>query len=615
MLLNLGYIALLSCSYGDSLQNVPVDTVYIHAQRIELSQIGRVKLEITNSTSPQSMQNSLLNSAVFLKQYGVSGSSTISRRGADPSQTQVLWNGLPVNNSMHGLTDFNNISSFGLQEVFIIEGGNSALFGSGSVGGTIFLRNKIKYNQGVSGQIVSQYGQYQNYANGANLVISKKYHYLQLTASTINNYNKFPFFDRVEGVNRSADNAYLKQQLFRAVYGYKKLAHEFKMVVENNSGNRGLGTQIGSSQFLGIQKDNNFRSVFEYQFSANDFQSVMRLGYVRDIIKYYSDGIHGDSSVAHTPYFQTEIYKTWKGVRWLFGIDAQQINAYSLNYKLLNANRFYSASLISATFKMLKSDITVNSRFEHFEKIPTAGISMVTPLRTFAKLKFNVHTSFRRPTLNDLFWNTNSTKMAIPEKGWGTEIGIQKEFNSNKQQYSFEITGYYRELNNPIIWVPNGASWIVTNFYNGKYLGAQMQSKYMFSINETKVKIFAIADWVRTQVKNSGESIAQQQIFIPDFMGNFGFSHIVKKATWGVDVQHVGNRFIQSDNQQWLAGYRLINAQIGLNQIILHTNKNHSEVKMNVLVECKNLFNNLYQSMPNRAMPGRTLSMSLSINI
>ena len=615
MLLNLGYIALLSCSYGDSLQNVPVDTVYIHAQRIELSQIGRVKLEITNSTSPQSMQNSLLNSAVFLKQYGVSGSSTISRRGADPSQTQVLWNGLPVNNSMHGLTDFNNISSFGLQEVFIIEGGNSALFGSGSVGGTIFLRNKIKYNQGVSGQIVSQYGQYQNYANGANLVISKKYHYLQLTASTINNYNKFPFFDRVEGVNRSADNAYLKQQLFRAVYGYKKLAHEFKMVVENNSGNRGLGTQIGSSQYLGIQKDNNFRSVFEYQFSANDFQSVMRLGYVRDIIKYYSDGIHGDSSVAHTPYFQTEIYKTWKGVRWLFGIDAQQINAYSLNYKLLNANRFYSASLISATFKMLKSDITVNSRFEHFEKIPTAGISMVTPLRTFAKLKFNVHTSFRRPTLNDLFWNTNSTKMAIPEKGWGTEIGIQKEFNSNKQQYSFEITGYYRELNNPIIWVPNGASWIATNFYNGKYLGAQMQSKYMFSINETKVKIFAIADWVRTQVKNSGESIAQQQIFIPDFMGNFGFSHIVKKATWGVDVQHVGNRFIQSDNQQWLAGYRLINAQIGLNQIILHTNKNHSEVKMNVLVECKNLFNNLYQSMPNRAMPGRTLSMSLSINI
>ena len=615
MLLNLGYIALLSCSYGDTLQNVPVDTVYIHAQRIELSQIGRVKLEITNTSSPQSMQNSLLNSAVFLKQYGVSGSSTISRRGADPSQTQVLWNGLPVNNSMHGLTDFNNISSFGLQEVFIIEGGNSALFGSGSVGGTIFLRNKIKFNQGVSAQFVSQYGQYQNYANGANLVISKRYHYLQLTASTINNDNKFPFFDKVEGIDRTAENSFLKQQLYRAVYGFKKLAHELKVVVENNSGNRGLGTQIGSSQFLGIQKDNNFRSVFEYQYSANDFQSVIRLGYVRDIIKYYSDGIHGDSSVAHTPYFQTEIYKTWKGVRWLFGVDAQQINAYSLNYNLLNANRFYSASFISGTFKILKSDITVNSRFEHFEKIPTTGFSMVTPLKSFAKLKFNIHTSFRRPTLNDLFWNTNSTKMAIPEKGWGTEIGIQKEFNSNKEQYSFEITGYYRELNNPIIWVPNGASWIATNFYNGKYLGAQMQSKYTFAISETKLKIFAIADWVRTQVKNNSESISQQQIFIPDFMGNLGFSHIMKKATWGFDVQHVGNRFIQSDNQQWLAGYRLLNAQMGLNQVRLHTNENHSEVRMNVLLECKNLFNTCYQSMPNRVMPGRTFWLSIAINI
>ena len=54
---------------------------------------------------------------------------------------------------MLGLTDFNNISAFGLQEVFIIEGGNSALFGSGSVGGTIFLRNKIKYNQGVGSSL------------------------------------------------------------------------------------------------------------------------------------------------------------------------------------------------------------------------------------------------------------------------------------------------------------------------------------------------------------------------------------------------------------------------------------------------------------------------------
>ena len=241
------------------------------------------------------------------------------------------------------------------------------------MGGTIFLRNKIKFNQGVSAQFVSQYGQFQNYANGVNFAISKKHHYLQLTASTINNDNKFSFFDKVEGIDRTAENSFLKQQLYRAVYGFKKLAHELKVVVENNSGNRGLGTQIGSSQFLGIQKDNNFRSVFEYQYSANDFQSVIRLGYVRDIIKYYSDGIHGDSSVAHTPYFQTEIYKTWKGVRWLFGLDAQQINAYSLNYNLLNANRFYSASFISGTFKILKSDITVNSRFEHFEKIPTTG--------------------------------------------------------------------------------------------------------------------------------------------------------------------------------------------------------------------------------------------------
>ena len=615
MLLNIGYIALLSCSFGDTLQNVPVDTVYIQAQRAEISQIGRVKLEITSPTSPQTLQNGLMNSAVFLKQYGVSGSSTISRRGADPAQTQVLWNGLPVNNPMHGLTDFNNLSAFGLQEVFLIEGGNSALFGSGSVGGTIFLKNKLKFNQGNSSQLVLQTGQFGNNSIGINTTVSKKYKYFQFTYSYINNENRFSYFDHVEGINKIAQNSFLNQQLIRGVFGYKKLAHEFKTIIELNQGIRGLGTQIGSSQTLGNQKDYNFRSVMEYQYAASNWQWVTRMGFVQDVIKYYADGIHGDSSVAHTPYFQTELYKTWKGIRFLLGLDALYLNAYSLNYKVLNPKRFYSASILSATGKLAKTDIAGNLRFEHYEKILTFGISSVTPIHDWVKMKLNIHSSFRRPTLNDLFWNTNTTNVAVPERGWGTEMGFQKDLNLVKIQYAFEATAYYRELNNPIIWIPNGSSWIATNFYNGKYLGAQFQSRAIFPVYAAKIKLVGILDWVKTGVKKSATSDVYQQIFIPDFMGTLGATYLFKDLSIGFDVQHVGNRFIQTDNQQWLSGYRLLNLHLGISEIVISKKQKHANHKLNIQIECKNILNTNYQSMPQRAMPGRTFWFTMGLNI
>ena len=259
MLLNIGHIASLFCAFGDTVQNMPVDTVYIQAQRIEFCQLGRVKLDFQNSTSPQTLQNNLAANAVFLKQYGVSGSSTISRRGADAAQTQVLWNGLPVNNPMLGMSDFNNLSAFGLQEVFLIEGGNAALFGSGSVGGTVFLRNKVKYGEGLNANASAQYGQFGNLSMGLNLVQSLKNQYIQFTFGQLNYQNKFTFFDVINQENKVAQNANLFQTIGRGVYGFKNGNHDIKLVVECSNNERGLGQKVGGNQLYGLQKDFNLK--------------------------------------------------------------------------------------------------------------------------------------------------------------------------------------------------------------------------------------------------------------------------------------------------------------------------------------------------------------------
>ena len=615
MFLNIGHIASLFCAFGDTVQNMPVDTVYIQAQRVEFCQLGRVKLDFQNSTSPQFLQNNLAANAVFFKQYGVSGSSTISRRGADAAQTQVLWNGLPVNNPMLGMADFNNLTAFGLQEVFLIEGGNAALLGSGSVGGTVFLRNKVKYGEGFNANLTSQYGQFGNLSLGLNLIQSAKNQYFQFTFGQLNYQNKFTFFDVLNQENKIAQNANLFQTIGRAVYGFKEGNHDLKFVFEYSQNERGLGQKAGGNQLIGLQKDLNLRSVLEHQYNSGTYFWVNRLGFVRDQIKFYEDMVHADSSVASTPYFQTEFYKNIGTFKWLVGFDAQQQRAFSVNYIQVNPIRLYAASFASVTFKIKQADFNLNARHEFYENIPTFGISSVVPVKKWFQIKSNIHSTFRRPTLNDLFWRTNATEIAKSEKGWGVELGLLKNIQSNFVDATFEVTSYYRELKDPIIWIPNGVSWIATNFHNGQYAGIQFNGKVSKGYLTQKIALNFGGEWVKAHVKKGVEQPGYAQIFIPDFMGFVGVILDRKLLSYKMDIQHTGNRYIQTDNMDWLPGYRIVNCQVSLKQWQFMSLKNNQKIKCEASVECRNVMNTVFQNMPSRPMPGRTFWLNLNIKI
>ena len=45
------------------------------------------------------------SAGLFIKQYGAGNLATLSIRGSSANQTQVLWNGIPVNPASLGLTD------------------------------------------------------------------------------------------------------------------------------------------------------------------------------------------------------------------------------------------------------------------------------------------------------------------------------------------------------------------------------------------------------------------------------------------------------------------------------------------------------------------------------
>jgi len=77
-----------------------------------------------------------------VQQSGTLGAlQTVQLRGASSSQTLVYLDGRPINEGDTGVVDFSSVPVNGIGGVSVIEGGLSALYGSGAVGGVIQIES------------------------------------------------------------------------------------------------------------------------------------------------------------------------------------------------------------------------------------------------------------------------------------------------------------------------------------------------------------------------------------------------------------------------------------------------------------------------------------------
>lgn len=577
--------------------NIPKsDTVFVSIRRISFAQIGRLSQEVAPTEQGAVLTQDLLQSGAFFKQYGISGSATISKRGADATQTQVLWNGLPINHPMLGMTDFNNFSTFGLSELTFIDGGNSAMYGSGSVGGTVLMNHDANFNKGKIVQATGSIGSFNNHQYAATLGYSGKKATVQFSQSVVNQQNTFSFYDRTFELKRKAVNSEFQQYISRVLATVQLSKYsQAKLVIENARMNRGLGMLSGSFNTLGNQKDVSQRGVFESKYQKGRFAWIQKFGASQDQIIYTQSGIP-DTSHAQLRFAMSEAYFTINPkTQILMGFDFQQQRGNTQYYQRTQI-RNLPAQFISLRQKRNKTQWLASARWEWQEKIPSAGIGQETQIRANWVFKSDLHSSFRRATLNDLYWAQPGNATLKNELGWEAEAGIA----NRKSHFNWELTLFYRELQNPIIWMPSGGLWAARNYHFGRYYGFQNHLQYQSS------KWFArlSTDWVRTRVQAYEGSDFLQQIFIPDLMANIQLGMKIKNWSFATDLAHTGNRFIQTDNEKVIPSYQLLGAQVKF-----------TLKKQSFILNAQNLLNTVYENMPGRPMPGRSIQIHFNYKI
>ena len=152
----------LLVAQSDSVKTLP--NFEVTSQQINHFSLGQMHMEFDSNTLHIFKNNNLAdflqaNTPLSIKAYGT-GLATVSTRGTGSSHTAIVWNGFNIQNALNGLVDLPLNEAGAFEHIGVQFGGSSALYGSGAIGGAIYLDNDIREKRGFHGELGFLSGSY-----------------------------------------------------------------------------------------------------------------------------------------------------------------------------------------------------------------------------------------------------------------------------------------------------------------------------------------------------------------------------------------------------------------------------------------------------------------------
>ncbi|MCB9185611.1 MAG: TonB-dependent receptor [Flavobacteriales bacterium] len=558
-------------------------------------------------------------SFISTRAYSPGGVANFSVRGTGSQHTQVVWEGIPINDPMLGQTDLSTISLSGISNVRVLYGAAGLTNNSGGIGGTIELIPKEKRTKdGFDGKLNLHAGSFGMYGVSVQL----RDRYKMVFGSTSVEYqkakNNFPFrnlasiqheektlehaaverigFTKSLGVQLNERNA-LKASLYYAqvdrefpptmlMASTKETLFDRDIWLALNWNRVGKRSRISftSSYIFGQQDyfDNNeYTFNHRYQANKNLIRYKLNLGYNLHLElggDVFNETAKSDSSYRYKPH--------WRFWQAAFA---------SLKYvpkKWVAAQVLIREDVIDGKFSPVQGLIGVEVK-------PTKWVYM----------KGNVARNFRPPTLNDMYWVPGGNADVKSESGFSWEAGLGFKANSKKYHFKAEATYFQSEIDNWIIWLPDGNLWTPQNKRAVSSEGIEAKLETSVSIGKVLLKLYGAYTFVSSTIKEGATvtdaSVGKQLIYVPKHQAKANISIHVSRLYLLYGHNYIGLRYTTSDNLSSLPAYQLSFLSFGYT----HQFQKHA-VGLNFTID--NLFNKDYQTIAWRPMPGRSFLINLN---
>ncbi|WP_428229711.1 TonB-dependent receptor plug domain-containing protein [Flavobacterium sp.] len=547
------------------------------------------------------------NSTIYFKEYGRGMLSTVSFRGTTASQTAVIWNGININSQMNGSTDFNTISGSDYNSISVKAGGGSVIYGSGAVGGTVHLNNDLGFYKRFENNLKVDYGSFNTIGINFKTNISNEKWSTQIGFSKNSSTNDYKYLNRYtwKGEQRWNQNGQYDIITMSANVGYKfDPKNSLKLYTQTSNTDRNTSliteTERKSKYINGFNKN-----LLEYDGDFGKFTTNFKTAYIFENFQYYADNSKNQYTYGKTESFITKAdlgYTLFKSTQINGILDYNRTKGYGSGFGDHTREIGSAALLIKQNFSNdWKNEFGIRKEFTDNYKSPVLfSLGSSYQFSKLYNLKLNLSRNFRIPTFNDLYWEEGGNPDLKPESSYQAEIGNVFTFRN----ISLTQTFYYMKIKDLLQWVPgNNGIWTPQNTDKVNSYGAET----LLILKKHFGKNYFSANATYAYTISKDEETKKQLFFVPFHKVNGAISYSRNKFSTYYQFLYNGFVYTQSDNdpKQIVKDYTISNLGIDYDFKFLNSFKLGFQVL--------NLFNENYESLENRPMPGRNFNIYINL--
>lgn len=613
--------------------NGQADTVWIPTieifatKKIKSAHVGgnsqQWKTKHLQTLSSNNLAELLSNEAgVFVKNYGPGSLATTSIRGGSSGHTLVLWNGIPLQSPMLGLLDFSLLPLNSSEEILFQPGGNSAIWGSGAIGGVLSLNNEANFNNTFSissNSKIGSFGQFQKQlkfgiGNQKFQSVTKLFH-----QKAENNFEYLIAPDLPEKTQTNA--AFSEQNILQDFYWKINPKNQLAIHFWQQFSNKQIPPIIVQNSSVAEQDDLATRLILDWKQVNENNVLAAKVGFVNEHNNYFDEERLTEAR-NHFRRWLGEIERQYffkKQHQLLVGISHSFTNAWSDGYEgSPTENR--TANFVSYLFENKNFQFQTSLRQELVDKkfspiVPNIGINF--NLFSFLELKLKVSKNYRSPTLNDRYWHPVGNVNLLPEDGWSQEGSFIFTKKNNTTTFKFSMTGFNRKINNWILWsrLEGQTFWSPNNIAKVWSRGLEQRISFHYQIDNWKLNWSAGYDYTRStnQIAMELPKIAEgeQLRYTPIHQAVTKLNLIHKKFNFYYQHQFIGrSEGFNESLPSYSIGNTSLNLQFEKSNFKNIANKFSGQVFFNI----NNIWNASYFVVERRPMPMRNFQLGINLS-
>ena len=637
------FILILLFNFLIAQDNSVLKTIDVYGSQIDLSlsESGKNITIITKNQISDYTFNSidellkLIPSIELQSRGGFGNQSDLVLRGSTFTQTLVLLDGARVNDPLTGhFSMYIPITPYEIEQIEIIRGGGSSLFGPDAVGGVINIVTKAFTNKENNDEFVYKGKVGSNKLRSNNIFFSRNLNSRYYTSFGLNLIKSdgqelykdvFSFFDNQtfslshkylfnEKLSLSLRSVYAKR-FFNSQYYYTRSSYD-------------MSNETIKKNWTQALVDYKVDSVSDLKLMAT-YQSV-------DDLYIFNPAFPSYQNFTQLSNINLTYFKQQKSYSSVAGINIENRKISSLDRG--NHSDYYIGSFVNLKKKVKNITLNPSARLDYnesygFQLCPQFDIS-------FENNDFNLRSSLgrtiRSADFTERFYNYNySDTLSIgrnignpdleAEKSLNFEIGVDIKRYKN---LLFKNTVFIRRSTNLIDWVLTNSDEIISNvntYENSDYLYAQnisnlntlgYEGEFWFKfLNQENLNLDGSLGYTKIFNSEPGQNIFQNNINISSkYLANssgdrFSYNIIAKNKKLKLNLNgQLKVREKENDisiNQNLGKAYFVQNLNLGYL---------HNEF-ISLDFEIINLFNTNYSDLLGAIMPKRWLIVGLEVKI